>query len=811
MSNPSNNENMTERVKKRKKAIVFKTYAPDEKTRGKVNLCLERARLVTESFKETEGEPMVLRRAKALAKVLEKMTIYIEDGELIIGNYASNPESFSFFPEVYSPWMENVFENEYRDMMDDEGRKEIKEIYEYWRKNCFGYKVEAVLPDKLKRFFAKDPMAIYPVQYCGSSGAPIPNYEKVFKVGLNGIIKEAKERLKAVMDPKAIESLDGQGLIDYEEQVHFLRAAIVTCRAVGAFSKRYADLARKMAKGEPESIRKKGLQKVADICAWVPANPCRTFHDAMQCFFLLHLVTHHIEYQHQGINVRFDQLMYPFYEKDLKEGLLTREDALELIELLWIKFEECGILRSPQYYTIGQGTTLFRGLNIGGLTDGGEYLCNEISFLVLEATKAVRTIEPSLSLRYHPKIPIELLYKSMDVIATGHGMPAIFNDPVIIPHLLNKGIHLKDALNYTLGCVTWFLPGKNLSGNTIRLVSRALNLAGCLELAFFQGRNKYTGQLEGLLTPDPATFTSIDDLMDAYLEQIRYFLDKLEVVDRFVNALYGKHFQLPFTSALLDGCIERAKDLTSWAEYSYPRAIVCGNTNVIDSLAATKKLVFDEKRITMGELIEALNTNWEGKESLRQQCINAPKWGNGDEYVDSIGQEFHRRTEEVFEEFTDIYGTQWTQGGSAAALYNVMSLRTGATPDGRKDKNLLSDAVLSPAQGRDKKGPTAVLGSTSRVDAINGFCHLLNQRFLPQFLRGELKKIFTDYIRTWSDLGHWHIQFNVVDSEILREAQENPDKYANLVVRVAGYSAFFVDLSEHTQEDIISRTSQCFA
>jgi formate C-acetyltransferase len=693
-------------------------------------------------------------------------------------------------------------------MLDDPGREEIKEIYKYWRKNCFGYKVEDVLPQELKDFFAKDPKAIYPVQYCGSSGAPVPNYEKVFKVGLKRVIFEAEQKLRELMQLENIRSLNAQGLVDYEDQVHFLRAVILTCRAAIRFSERYATLARDMA-AEKVGDRKRELLEIADICTHVPANPCRTFHDALQCFFLIHLVTHHIEYQQQGINVRFDKLMGPFYEKDLKSGLLSREKALELIELLWIKFEECGILRSPQYYTIGQGTTLFRGLNIGGLTEGGKYVCNEISYLCLEATDKLRTIEPSLTLRYHPKMPKKLLDRSIDLIATGHGMPAIFNDPVILPHLLNKGIRLKDATDYTLGCVTWFLPGKNLHGNNLRLVARALNLAGCFELALYQGRNKQTGQLEGAETADPASFKSIEELINAYLDQVRYFLEKLEVVDRFVNTLYGKYFQLPFTSALLDGCIERAKDCTQWAEYSYPRAIVCGNTNVIDSLAAVKKVVFDEKLVSMSNLLEALKCNWVGHEILRQKCLNAPKWGNGDEFVDEIGEEFHRRTEEVFERFTDIYGTPWTQGGSAAALYNVMSLRTGATPDGRYDGDLLADAVLSPAQGKDKKGPTAVLASTSRVDALNGFCHLLNQRFMPQFLTGKYKEVFADYIRTWSDLGHWHIQFNVVDSEILREAQKEPEKHSHLIVRVAGYSAFFVDLSEHTQNDIISRSTQC--
>ena len=589
-----------------------------------------------------------------------------------------------------------------------------------------------------------------------------------------------------------------------------MRSVIITCRAAIRFANRYAELALEMAKKEVDPQRKKELRGIADICSRIPANPCKSFRDAIQCFFFLHLITHHIEYQQQGINVRFDQILGPYYKRDVNAGVLTREEALELVELLWIKFDEGGHLRSPQYYTIGQGTTLFRGLNIGGITPEGDFLCNDLSYLALEATEATRTIEPSLTLRYHPTIPHKLLQKSVELIRTGHGMPALFNDTAIIQHLLNKGIRLEDARNYTLGCVTWFLPGKNLSGNVLRLVSRALNLAACLELALYQGRNKKTGEQEGAVTPDPRTFQCVDDLMDAYLTQVRFFLDKLEVVDRFINALYAKYFQLPFTSALLDGCIERATDCTGWAEYSYPRAITCGNTNVIDSLAAVKKLVFEEKKISMDQLIEALKANWEGYETLRQMCLNAPKWGNGDGYVDDIGEEFHTKTERVFEEFTDIYGTPWTQGGSAAALYSNMSLRTGATPDGRKDGDLLADAVLSPAQGRDKNGPTAVLNSTSRVDAVNGFCHLLNQRFMPQFMTDEYMQTFLDYIRTWSDMGHWHIQFNVVDSEILKAAQRHPEDYANLVVRVAGYSAFFVDLSEQTQNDIISRTAQCF-
>ena len=770
-----------------------------EAARSGMELCLERARLITESYKETEGEPQVIRRAKALAWILENMTIYISDEERIVGNFASNPQSVAWYPEVSINWLDKALNDGYRNLLDKEAKEELSEIHQYWRKNCVQSRFSAVLPRRLKSY----------VLFNGASfwgghvrGLTIPNYETLFRVGLNGIIDEARQRLDE------IENDDDIHPRDYVAQRDFLTAVIMTLNAAINFGRRFAKRASEMALTEDDPKRREELKEIARVCDRVPANPPGTLQEALQIFWFIHIIVNVIEGPQRGCGFRADMLLYPLYKKDVEEGRITRDEAQELVEFLIVKFEEIGFLEVPEAARIQSGGSIFQSVNIGGVDRDGRDVTNEMSYIILDAAGNMKTLQPSLSLRYHDKIPRELIYKAIEVIRTGIGYPALFNDKAIIPHLLTQGIGIEDARNYSIiGCIQWQIAGKNI--RPCRGEIAHLCLPKCLELALNQGVDKFTGREIGCPTPDPRTFTSVEDVMEAYLKQVHFFTDKQVRIDDICQAVYEQYLQRPFTSALLDRSIGLGKDLTSWRDHSYATIILLGSTNVADSLTAIKKLVFEEEAITMEELLEALKTDFEGGEELRQMLITrAPKFGNDDDYADSMAKEVHERTAIELRKSVDYFGWPAYGDGSGTSANYSMGFGTGATPDGRKDREPFADAILSPARGRDTNGPTAVLKSVSRIDPVTTHTHLFNQKFLPEFLDGEHKKLFADYIKSWADLGIYHIQFNVIDRPTLMNAQRNPEKYPNLIVRVAGYSAYFVDLDKGLQDDIIMRTEQ---
>jgi formate C-acetyltransferase len=412
----------------------------------------------------------------------------------------------------------------------------------------------------------------------------------------------------------------------------------------------------------------------------------------------------------------------------------------------------------------------------------------------------------------HKDTPRELLSAATDVIRTGVGYPSLFNDEVLVPLIHAWGTPLEDARNYNvMGCVYLDIPGKN---NNARRAAGYLVLPKCLWWALHRGIHPQTGEQHGAPTPDPAEFERIEDVIEAYLEQVRFFFDKMVKLEKTSRGIYREYAPRPFLSALLDGSIERGRDAKKWA-YTQSSIncynIIIGPTNVADSLAAIKKLVFDDREMSMSEFIEILDNNWEGHEDLRQRVINdIPKFGNDDDYVDMLAKEVHERTEGVLREFTDEHGLRYHGDGSAVSATYGLSLDTPATPDGRKDGEPFSDATLSPMIGRDRNGPTGVLASCAKIEPLKAYNQLLNQKFLPQFLEGDNKEQFLNYLRSWCDLGVPHIQFNVVDKETLLDAQKHPERHQNLIVRVAGYSTYFVDLSKGLQDHIIARTEQRF-
>lgn len=797
--------------------LHFKHYRPmgrpeDKEKRGDevkalppwVKLCLERARLVTESYRETEGEPMISRRAKALEKILDKMTIHIQPHERLVGNYASDPDAMVHFPELSWRWLDKGIEKEYRDLLDDKEREELHQIHKYWQNKAVQGMERNLVPDDVKPYWFWTNHGAFYWQHGGKQG--VANFKKVLKVGLNGIIDECEQRLKEISSDPDI-YLNAK---EYLEQKRFLEAAIISLQAGVRWGKRFARLARELGGKEKEEMRRKELEEIAEICDRIPGNPARNFHEALQSYWFIHLIIREIEMQTIGSGERLDQLLYPFYQKDKEEGRITREEARELIEFLILKINESNILAPPGFTASGGGIITQRQITIGGVTPEGVDATNEMTYIIMDAKIHMGLVIPTLEFRYHNQTPRELVYKAVDMLRKiGGGPIAFFNDGFMIPYLVNLGIPIQDARNYGVeGCMRWGIEGKAMGH---RNMGGTVALPRLLEFALFQGVDKATGKQIGARTLDPASFTSIEDVMEAYLEQVRFFTEKLVTIYNITDVLDEELTPQPFLSALLDGCIEHGQHHRKY--HWFPKTILqpVGHITVANSLAAMEKLVFDGKKVTMTELIDAIRNNWGGGEEIRQMCLDAPKFGNDDDYVDLLARDSIIRSTEVMQSFKNIYGGHFLLDGTSGSRYWDYSGLTGATPDGRKDRDVFNDGTISPTVGTDKQGPTAVLKSVGKVDHVRSFNHLFNQKLAPQFLTEEYQDTFAAYLKTWADLGIHHIQFNVIDKQILQDAQKHPDKYPLLTIRVAGYCAYWVDLQREVQDQIIDRVEQVFS
>lgn len=816
---------ITERTKKLKSNMTVLAWTGGM-MQDKTKISLERARFMTESYRKTEGEPTIIRRAKSLKNVLEKMTIYIREGELIVGNMSENPQAIPIYPEFSTSFIVEGLKEGFKGMLDEEEIKEIKEIDKYWEGKCMEDLALQHLPESFKMYIqgpggaetigvSSRSQTTFASHYDGKDTLS-PNHEKLLYTGLNGVIEDAKRKLEEIDVGKSVEALRGVGIEELVKKRAFYEAIIIANKAVISFAERYSELAKELAQKEPDVKRKDELLKISEICRWVPANPPRTLHEALQFYWFCHLINFTIEHCGHGNVCRLDQIMYPFYKKDIEKGRITRDEAQELLECLWIKFLEPNRLQIATYAASMSGGTMFQLMTLGGQTRDGEDATNDFTYLMLDVTKSIRTIQPSLCLRMHRKTPDKLLHKVLEVIKTGMGMPAIYNDDTIIQYLLEHGAPLKDARNYALLiCVRPSVPGKNL--NTFR-VRAAVSWGKILELALNDGRDPVTEEQFGPKTGDPLTFTSYNDLWKAYEKQGEYVFKLASYYIDVVRWLRSQIVPRPFGSSLVDGAIELGRDVSEWDE-GYSAEGFTGNGAVVaaDSLAAVKKLVFEEKAITMETLLGALKKNFEGHEELRQMLLNkAPKFGNDDDYVDLIARDIYNLAEDnarlyktqQYNRLTGRVGVMHTHGIAPIGGFVPMGAKMAATPNGRRAGEPIDDGGVSPCTGMDRKGPTAVLKSAGKAPHTRSYL-LLNQRLNIADLQGaEGQKRFVDYIKTWYQLGLWHIQLNVVDTETLRDAQKHPEMYSNLVVRVAGYSAYWTQLDRNMQEAIIARNEQ---
>ena len=809
-----------------------------------------RAKLLTESYKATENEPIITRRAKAFAHILRHIPIIIRDDELIVGSSTLAPRGCQTYPEFSYQWLEDELDTVETRSADpfyiaEETKEELREVHKYWKgKTTSELALSYMAPEAVR---AIEHNIFTPGNYFYNGvGHVTVKYEEVLAVGYEGIIKKAEQELS--------ECNVGDG--DYAERSHFLQAVILSCQAVIEYARRYSTLAQEMAERCTDAARKEELLRIAENCSRVPAKGAQNFYEACQSFWFVQQL---IQLESSGHSIspgRFDQYMYPYYKKDMENGNISREFAQELMDCIWVKLNDLNKCRDAVSAEGFAGYSLFQNLIAGGQNKEGEDVTNDLSFMCIQASVHVRLPQPSLSVRVWNGSPHEFLIKAAELTRTGIGLPAYYNDEVIIPSLQNRGLSLEDAREYNIiGCVEPQKAGKTEGWHDAAF----FNMCRPLELVFANGEDK--GEMVGVPTGEVTEMSSFEEFYNAYKKQMEYCISLLVNADNAIDVAHAKRCPLPFLSCMVDDCLKRGKSVQEGgAVYNFTGPQGFGIANMADSLFAVRKLVYEEKKVTMEEMKEALAWNF-GKgldqqsvsdtaeavlrkmkdagqridentvSSILKAVMNAqpgeekmkryeeihnmieevPKFGNDIPEVDYFARDVAYTYTKPLQNYKNPRGGQFQAGLYPVSANVPLGGQTGATPDGRYAHTPVADGV-SPSAGKDVNGPTAAATSVSRLDHFivsNGT--LFNQKFHPSALSGRegLEK-FVALIRSYFDQKGMHMQFNVVDRDTLLDAQKYPEKYKHLVFRVAGYSALFTTLSLSLQDDIIRRTEQGF-
>ncbi|HSW38198.1 MAG TPA: pyruvate formate lyase family protein [Acidobacteriota bacterium] len=623
------------------------------------------------------------------------------------------------------------------------------------------------------------------------------DFPRVLNEGLVGIIAEAEAQLKALRHC-------GE---DSLARLRYLRAVILMHRAVMDLAARYASLAATMAKREIHPERKRELLLIAELCRRVPANPARTFREALQSFWFIFLMVNPSPTAAAG---RFDQYMYPFYKADKAAGRITDDQVLELLECLRIKDMHLNRVSGEPNRKKNAGLAKWHNWTIGGTTSDGRDATNELTYLLLEAAKETRLPHHTLTLRVHRDTPEALMIKALEVVKTGIGMPAVVGDKSYTAYFMRYGMTPEAAREYVItGCLDANLPGRS---RTVAIGMFIVPLV--FDIFLHNGIDPKTGTRVGIETGDPESFADYDQFVAAFKKQLRHFMEIAAEKDNLELLIERELFPDAFRSSLMEDGIAAGTDLLSRTMPFENGAVLnpVGMINVADSLAAVKKLVYEDRKVTPGDLIRALDCDWRGWEEVRKMCLAAPKYGNGDDYVDSIAAELYAFWVAVADELPTAFGSNHKATAISITSHQPGGALTGATPDGRRAHEILADGTVSPMQGRDTHGPTAVMRSALRIDQDPYQATLMNMKFHPTTLESEedLRKLSV-LIKTYLEHGGKHVQFNVVSGEMLREAQANPRQYQDLVVRVAGYSAYFTQLNHEIQDEVIARTELSLA
>lgn len=767
-----------------------------------LKLGIDRARLLTESFKNTEGRPLVLRWAIALKHIAEQMPLSIGEDDLIIGKGDSQSGRCGIlYPEVDGALVDKL------QAPTPEVDKILKEeIAPYWKGHTLAEKYGKSMPEETRRLiFGDDPENIQKqlglVMPSGTARSAM-NFTQDFQKVVDRGIKDIKLKAQAMLD--ALESP-----VDKVEKGPFLEAVIITCDAIILWANRYAKLAREMAEKENNSARKEELLGIAQTCEWVPENPARTFREALQAAWFVQIFSRVEQKIGAALgNGRMDQYLYPYYQKDLKEGRITPAQAKELLESIWLNMAEAKMIFITPTGGISEGYAHFEGVTLGGVTKDGKDATNELSYLILESKDSLPLPYPDMGVRIHAKTPEKFLRFVCEVIKSGQGYPKLLNDEEVIPLYLFKGIPYEDALDYSItGTVEHRVPNYETYINPCGVI----NMPAALELALNNGKTKKYGDMQlGLETGDPRQFASFADLMKAYGAQHLYLLKHLVAQQAVIDTMKTEFFAAPFTSMLHDRCMDQAKDINGDIDNSFKEQFhdAVGFGTVIDSLAAIKKWVYDEKKLSMAELLDALHVDFEGKETIRKMCLEAPKYGTNDPYADDIGKEIERIHMEYLKSICGLNGELLTMRMVPVTNHIAMGKITGASANGRKAGVYLSEGT-SATQGSSAKNPLDLLhsnASTKNKKFKGRQARLLNLDLSPASVEGEegTTKLMT-LIRNWCDLKLYHIQFNVINKETLQNAQKNPEKYHNLMINVAGYNDYFCDLGADVQNEMIAR------
>ena len=780
----------------------------------KPRICIARYKIVTEFYQENPQLTGILKRAKNFKNLCEKLPIYIDEDDVIVGFQATSYRASALYPEFSFGWFMDELkagilptrESDPYDI-DDGDAAYVLATGDYWRKECISAKVEAYIPPG---YFKCEGNGVSTYRTKNVCERPVGHFAADFNKAVRQGFKAIREEAQAKMDAH-----EGRMFGDTVYQYNFYRAITIVSDGMILLSKRYAQACKALAAKETDPDRKQELESMADTLDWIMENPCRTFHDAIQCIYLYQLGMA-LDGQLHGISYgRVDQYLGDFYEADIAAGRITHDRAQELMDFFFLKVAEMnkvislGATMSNPGYTSGQLMTL------GGVTKDGKDATNAVTYMMLQTSGRLLLHDPPLALRIHQDTPAELWDAAIETTTIAGGVPTFESDDVIVPALMGRGLPLESARNYCLiGCVEpqacgdeWAQPGGSGTESFFNLLNAFL-------LGVNNGYNPMPrpdgtmGGQTGLPTGYLYEMETFDEVLEAVKKQIEYFAAwHISLINTF-EYVASEHMPLPIVSATIDGCMEKGKDvMKGGARYNSTGNAGIAIGNIADALAAVKYLVFDEKKITGKELYDAFMTNWEGKEDLRQYILNeVPHYGNGELYAD----EFARWA-------SDIYGNAINSGTGprgrySAGLYPVTAhvlfgMMTAASPDGRKAGEPLSDGI-SPVQTMDKKGPTASLRSVSVIDQKKfGNGTLLNMRFHPTALSNESGKAkLIALIKTYFKLGGMEMQFNIVSAKVLRKAQEEPEEYKDLVVRIAGFSAYFVELFKASQEDIIKRT-----
>lgn len=769
---------------------------------SKPSISVKRAMIFTQSHKKTEGEPVILRRAKAFHAVCEQIPVTIFDKEIIVGSIGEFRRNGIICPEYSWQWVEKEMDTFAERTQDpyviDDAAKEIlcKEVFPYWKGKSLEETFLARLDKTTAKVLVDTGIVDNDSKWRSAVGEVTADYQDlVFKKGFAGMRAEAEEKL-AQISPVSAENI---------EKIEFYRSAILVCDGLITLAERYGKKASELAAAEENLARKAELLNIAARCARIPANPPQTFAEAIQMVWFTQLGSILSE-NSLALNLgRFDQYMYPFYEADIKAGRIDKEQTQEMIEALWLKLSEWVWAISSNTAKFFAGYNSFQNLTVGGRRRDGRDATNDISYMCLKATEKVKTHQPGLSVRIHPDSPPEFLLAVCKLIRQGTGFPAVHNDRVGSQMLLAAGLSPEDARDWSnCGCV---VPHFRKIGEWTSAAN--INLAAAMEYTLNAGKSNITGEIMGIATSF-IELTSYEAVKDAFFKQLANLIKHAVIGSITAQKIHAEIVPRPYLSMLVDGCMEKGLDLSKGgAKYNLgPVLTGIGVADAANSLAMIKKLVFEEKKYTLVQIREAMAADWVGYEGMRQDAIACPKYGNDEAYVDEIAVEITDFYHQEIVAYTDLFGSKFNSAFMGISNYIPAGSVVGATPDGRKSGSPLTEGV-SPHAGTDLTSPTAAMRSAAKINHdIHTGGTLLNIKFSPDLLKSDRSlKNLASLIRAYFALGAFHVQFNVISTEILRKAQAEPENYKDLLVRVAGYSTQFVNLSRDAQEAIIERTT----